>query len=112
MIIFKNDPACPSVRVVKQLSYRVDGRAGNADACERVIPVRDRMLRYRRLDMTDGFFAVRHSIRVRPELRIIDDRAQPCDATKLAPQTIVRDPDHNRAICGLEGLIGTQRLMA
>src|ERR1700687_225034 len=85
VLVLDNNSACPGVRVIKKLSDRIDGRTGNADACERVVPVRDRMLSYRGLDMTDGFFAMRDPIRVRPELRIIDDRAQPRDGTKLAP---------------------------
>jgi len=56
------------------------------------------MLRYRGLDMTDGFVAVRDSIRVPPELRIVNDRAQPRNGTKLAPHIIVGNPDHDRAI--------------
>ncbi len=100
------------MRVVKQLSDRIDGRAGNSDAHERVVPVRDGILRYRGLDVTDGFFAMRYSIRICPELRIVDDGVQSSDCAKFAPQIIVRDPYHDRAIGSLEGLIGAQRLVA
>jgi hypothetical protein len=75
VLVLDNNSACSSVRVVKQLSDRVDGRAGHTGACKRVVPVRDGMPRYRGLDMIDGFFAVRDAISIRPELRIIDDRA-------------------------------------
>ena len=112
VFVLDNNSGCLCVRVVKQLSDRIDGRTGNADASQRVVPVRDGVLRYRELDMTDGFFAVRYSISIRPELRIIDERAQPRNGTKLAPQIIVRDPDHDRAVSGFESLIRAQRLMA
>ena len=112
VLVFENNAAGAGVRVVKQLSDRIDRRTGNADARKRIVPVRDGMLRYRGLDMTDGFVSVRDPIGIRPKLRIIDDRAQRRDGTKLAPQIVIRDPDHNRAISGFESLIGAQRLMA
>jgi len=112
VLVLDNNAACPGVRVVKQFSDRIDRRTGNADARKRIVPVRDGMLRYRGLDMTDGFVAVRDPVGIRPKLRIIDDRAQRRDGTKLAPQIVIRDPDHNRAISGFESLIGAQRLMA
>ena len=112
VLVLDNNSACTCVRVVKQLSDRIDGCTGNAGAREHVVPVRDGLLRYCELDMTNGFLAVCDPIGVGPESGIIDDGVQSGDGTKFAPQIIVRDPDHNRAICGLEGLIGTQRLMA
>ena len=69
-------------------------------------------LRNRRFDMTDGFLAVRRSIRVCPESGIVDDRIQSGDGAELAPQIVVGDPDHDRAIGCLECLIGTKRLVA
>jgi hypothetical protein len=47
VLVLNNNSTGPGVRMVKQLSDRIDGRTGNADACERVVPVRDGMLRYR-----------------------------------------------------------------
>src|SRR5580692_3295712 len=70
------------------------------------------MLRDRWLDMTDGFLAVRRPISVGPESGIVDDRIQPGDGAELAPQIVVGDPDHDRAIGGLECLVGTKRLVA
>jgi hypothetical protein len=112
VLVLDNNSACQCVRVVKQLSNRIDRRTGNADARKRVIPVCDRMLRYRGLDVTNGFYAVIDSISIRPELRIIDDRTQPRDSTKLAPQVIVRYPYNYRAFGSLEGLLGEKRLVA
>src|SRR5947209_3155444 len=53
VLVFDNDVTCPCVRVVKQLSHRVDGCAGHADGCKRVVPVRGRMLRKCGLDMIE-----------------------------------------------------------
>ena len=55
---------------------------------------------------------MRHAIRIGPEFRIVDDRAQSGDRAELAPEIVVGDPDHDRAIGRLEGLIGTERFMA
>jgi len=41
VLVLDNNTAGPGVRVVKQLSDRIDGRTGNADTRKRVIPVRD-----------------------------------------------------------------------
>jgi len=111
VLVFDNDVTCPCVRVVKQLSDRVDGRAGHADGCKRVVPVRGRMLRKCGLDMIEGLFAVRNAIRIRPEPAIIDDSVQSRYGTKLPPQIIIGDSDHDRAIGSLEGLIGAKRLV-
>src|SRR5437868_1298703 len=62
--------------------------------------------------MIEGLFAVRNAIRIRPEPAIIDDSVQSRYGTKLPPQIIIGDPDHDRAIGSLEGLIGAKRLVA
>src|SRR5258708_25497440 len=100
------------MRVVKQLSDRIDGRAGNSDAGERVVPVRDGILRNRGLDMAEGFLAVRYAVSIRFESRIIDDGVQCRYSAELAPKIVVRDPDHDRAIGSLEGLIRAKRFVA
>src|SRR5258708_32795271 len=93
------------MRVVKQLSDRIDGRAGNSDAGERVVPVRDGILRNRGFDMAEGLLAVRYAVSIRFESRIIDDGVQCRYSAELAPKIVVREPDHDRAIGSLEGLI-------
>src|SRR5882672_2449462 len=76
VFVLNNNAAFPGVRMVKQLSDRIDGRAGNTDGCQRVVPVRGGMLRNRSLDVTEGLLAVHHAIRVGLELRIVDDGVQ------------------------------------
>ena len=85
VFVLDHNSACLGMRVIKQLGDRIDGGTGNADARQRIVPVRDGMLRNRGLDVTNGFLAMRDPIRIGPEFRIIDDRIQSGDATKLAP---------------------------
>src|SRR5712664_1904330 len=98
--------------MIKQLSDRIDGRTGHADGCKRLVPMRGRMPRQRGLDVTEGFLAVRDAVSIGPELRIVDDGLQSRNGAELAPQIIIRDPDHDRAVGCLEGLVRTKRLMA
>src|SRR5882724_10626291 len=112
VFVLDNNAAGFGVWMVKQLSDRIDGRAGNTDGCQRVVPVCGGMLRNHGLDVTEGLLAVRHAIRVGLELRIVDDGVQSHYSAKLAPQIIIRDADHDRAVGRLEGLIGTKRLVA
>lgn len=112
VLVLDHNSACTCVRVVKQLSDRIDGCTGNAHARQRVVPVCDRMLRDRGLDKTDGLLAMCDPIGVGPESGILNDRTQPRDGTKFTSQIIVRDADHDRAVGGFKGLIGTQRLVA
>ena len=112
VLVVDNNAARLGVRVIEQLRDRVDGRAGNADIGQHLVPVRNGLLPQRRLDMTEGFLAVRNAIRIGPEFRIIDDRVQSRDRAEFAPEIVVGDPDHDRTIGCLESLIGAERFMA
>src|SRR5258708_8757768 len=100
------------MRVVKEVRERIDGRAGRDGGGERVVPGRDGILRNRGLDMAEGFLAVRYAVSIRFESRIIDDGVQCRYSAELAPKIVVRDPDHDRAIGSLEGLIRAKRFVA
>ena len=112
MIVVDDHSAGARVRMLKQLRQSVDGRAGDTDPGERIVPECRGLRRQRALNMVQRFLAVLDPIRIGPEFGIIGDRLQPGDTTEFPPQIVVRNPDHDRAIGRLECLIGTKRLVA
>ena len=74
VVVLHDDLVRPGVRVLEELSERIDRRTGNADLGEGSVPLSDRPGRNRRLNMIERLGAMGDTICIGAEFGIIDDQ--------------------------------------